>query len=308
MTPGMLTPVRRFVFCVVAVTLTAWVMGFVPTVGLADTKTCTGSGFNLNCVWSKQAVGPAAPGVLQGTEWVDSMECGPRRKKFDDAQFGGDTSCRNFLVWCPLAAGAQIDPTKEIVVYRVYATGTTSPILRTEIDCDVVVGARMPSIAAIKDEVTKRAPQPNTRAGGTSFLINTAGVFYATASSVRSLTDIAIPTFDLGGRRISARLHLSKTGWDWGDGSPAEKFDGAGQPYDDRAKPCDSLTECPGYVFHVFASPGQHTVRAEAFWDATFTIDASSVQIPVPNGVHRADRGGLLVAVHQAHAVLVPPQ
>jgi hypothetical protein len=271
---------------------------------------------DLLCQVVTGPIGPVSPGVLGGTEHVsDPLECGPRRVKFGDAHFAGDDSCREYLRWCPLA-GAHIDETKEIVVYHVY-DAKTNAFKRIDIGCDVPVGARMPSIAAIKQEVTKYAPEPRATAGGNRYLMNAAIVFYALPSAqtaaVPTLTDIAIPRFDLGGHTFTAQLHVQRTAWNWGDGSQSAEFtagnggDLVGKPFDDRLAPCESDTVCSKYISHVFTRPGTHTVTVEAHWSATFTIDGAADQIVVPGDIFKDDTAGRVVTIVRAHSVLVAP-
>jgi hypothetical protein len=292
----------------------------VCTVGLAPVarakNPCAGRlGGALRCQVVTGPIGPISPGVLGGTEYVsDPLECGPRRVKFGDAHFAGDDSCREYLSWCPLD-GAQIDSTKEIVVYHVY-DAKTNAFKRIDIGCDVPVGAKMPSIAAIKQEVTKYAPEPRATAGGTRYLMSAAIVFYALPSAqnaaVPTLTDIAIPKFDLGGHTFTAQLHLQKMVWSWGDGSPPEKFtadnggDLVGQPYDDHS-PCESDTVCSKYISHVFTRPGTHKVTTEAHWTATFTLDGAADRMVVPGDIFKNDTAGRTVTILQARSVLVAP-
>ncbi len=262
----------------------------------------------MSCVASNGPIGPAGAGVFAGTEYLQSLECGPRRLRFEDAAFVGDDSCRNFLTFCPLAAGAKIDPTKQIVAYRVFQTGT-NVYLRTELACDVGVGARLPTIAEIRDEVARRAPVPRVRGGGTRYVINAAIVFYADSEAGGDLNDVLIKDFPLAGHRLTAKLHLTKTVWDWGDGDSGTFTEGdkTGRPYDSSA-PCESRAVCTGYVSHVFLSTGTRSVTLTAYWDVTVTIDGGTVQVPVTGGVFRTDPVGRAIQLYQARSILVRPR
>ncbi len=262
----------------------------------------------MRCVDASGAVGTRGKGVLAGTEYLQSLECGPRRLRFEDAAFVGDDSCRNFLAFCPLAAGAKIDPTKQIVAYRVFQTGT-NVYLRTELACDVGVGARLPTIAEIREEVTRRAPVPRVRGGGTRYVINAAIVFYADSEAAGDLNDVVIKDFPLAGHRLTAKLHLTKTVWDWGDGDSATftDTDKTGRPYDSSA-PCESRVVCTGYLAHVFLSTGTRSVTLTAYWDVTVTIDGGTVQVPVTGGVFRTDPLGRAIQLYQARSILVRPR
>jgi hypothetical protein len=226
------------------------------------------------------------------------MSCGPRRKAFEDALFAGEDDCRNALRWCPLAAGAAVDPTAEVVLYRVFNTRTGLQV-RIEIACDVPVGAKMPSMAAIKDEVTKRAPKSDAGVGGTDFIVNVAVVFYALTDP-----DANIPAFPLGGRSLTAKLHATKTVWNWGDGTTST-FDSVGRKYEDEI-PCESLTVCSSYIAHSFSTPGFRRVSVEVHWDATVSIDGGP-QIAVPGEIISPAGATAPVAMRQAHSVLVAP-
>lgn len=259
----------------------------------------------MRCEQTTESVGPRGAGVVSGSEYLTSMECGPRRKAFVDTQYTAPLGCRNYLVWCPLAPGAQIDPTKQIVVYQVYATATRT-YLRTEIGCDVGLGPAPPTMAAIRDAVTRHAPPPATHSGGTRYLIRAAVVFSTTGPGGRALTDVTIPRFPLAGHTLTARLHLTRTDWAWGDGTTTTYTTGSlvGHPYTD-ADPCTSTTTCPGYLAHVYTTTGTRTVTVTASWTATVTLDGTPTQIPVTGGVTRPDPTGRTITLHQAHTILV---
>jgi hypothetical protein len=265
---------------------------------------------NVVCHTTNDPVGPSSPGVLRSTAIVtSSTECGPRLKAFNDGQFEGSPACANYLRWCPLSAGAAIDPMHEIVVYEI-SDAATKQFLRIEIGCDIPVGARMPTIAAIKAEIVKRAPQPRAAAGGTDYVVNPAIVFYLT-STVPDLTHVTIPRFELGGHQFTATLDLASSVWIWGDGTNAtarsdDASGAAGKPYTND-DPCESVAVCSHYVAHPYQRPGHYTITATAHWTGTFTADNSNIQIPIHGDIFRADNAGTQITVHEASAVLVPP-
>jgi hypothetical protein len=278
-------------------------------------KICYGSGKNIKCVEVSGGVGPASPGVQAGTEWADPLECGPRRKDFSDALKAGNTDCFNALgTFCPLGAGKAEDPTREVIVYAIYKTGTTDPLIRTDVACDVPVGAKMPTMGQIRDEVTRQSPEPAALAGGTDYLVNAAVVFYARAKRPAKLvTSVDIPQFPLAGHKLTAHLELTKAVWSWGDGSPEATIeapgDMVGDPFDEKYQPCEAYDKCSKYVSHAFTRPGKFTVSVHLYWDATVTIDGSPNPIPVTNGVNHADNLGKAVTLREARSVLVgtPP-
>jgi hypothetical protein len=246
---------------------------------------------------------------VSGSELVTTtLSCGPRRKQFDDTQYAVNAGCLNYLAWCPLAPGKPVDPTHEIVVYIV-SNAATKQYVRTDLACDVPVGAAIPSIAAIKDEITKKAPLPRATAGGSSYVVNAAVVFYLT-SALPNVSDVTIPKFALGGHSFTARLHLTTTIWTWGDGdnstfTAAGADDLTGHPYTD-GWPCESARECSAYISHVYDQTGRFVVTVEAHWSGTFTLDGSAVNIPIPGDIYRADDPGAQITVRAADSVLVP--
>jgi hypothetical protein len=212
--------------------------------------------------------------------------------------------------WCLRDSGTAADPTKETVVTDVLDPVTGEPVLTT-IDCDAEVGPPIPSMAAIKAEATKYAPRPRTASGGTRYLVNAAVVFYATPpTGLADLGKVTIPRFALGGHTFDVHLTMVKSSWSWGDGGSDSFAAGGGHslgtPYDD-GHPCESSTSCPDYIAHVFRSPGTFTVTASARWSATYALDGSAQQLPIPGELLTADPTGRTVTVHEAHSELVAP-
>jgi hypothetical protein len=249
---------------------------------------------------------------VSGSEYVTAvLSCGPRRKHFDDAQVIGNLGCLNYLVWCPLAPGATVDPTKQIVVYQIY-NAVTKAYVRTDIACDTPTGSALPSVAAIRAEATRHAPQPTAASGGTRYLINSAVVFYMRPThGASNLTDTTIPRFTLGGHTFDVRLHLTESTWTWGDGrtdsySESQGADPLGRAYDD-AVACESRTVCSRYIAHPFESPGRFTITVQAHWTGTFALDGDTRQIPIPGDIYRSDPVGRTITVHEARSVLVAP-
>jgi hypothetical protein len=283
------------------------------TVTASASAQCEGSVGFLKCRHTTGPVGPSSVGVIAGSEYIgQSLACGPRRKRFDDAQFTGDAGCANYLIWCPLAPGAGIDAAHQIVAYQVFDTATRT-LLRIDIGCDVPTGAGLPPIAAIKAEATRRAPHPHTTAGGTQYLINAAIVFYATPpAGIPSLSDLTIPRFSLAGHAFSIRLHLTHTSWDWADTTtssypqPGTTSTALGRPYDDST-PCENTTHCAHYISHPYRHPGTYTIHAQTHWSATYTLDNHPQQIPIPGDIHQTDPTGHTITTHQAHSQLIPP-
>jgi hypothetical protein len=264
---------------------------------------------NIWCVSTDGPVGPSSPGVVTGVQVVSStLECGPRRKAFDDAQYAVRAGCQNYWVWCPLRPGEQIDPTREIVIYTI-SDPATNEYLRTDLDCDVPAGSSLPGIAAIKAEITKRAPLPHATAAGHDYLVNPAIVFYLT-STAPDLTNVTIRRFNLAGHHFTAQLHLSTTIWTWGDTSSttytaANGDPLTGHPYTDN-HPCQSLQICTGYISHPYTNTGHYTITAQAHWSGTFTLDTNTDNIPIPGDIYRTDNTGTHITIHQAHAILIP--
>jgi hypothetical protein len=252
----------------------------------------------LACQAVSDGVPYAPTKVVIGTDYVSPISCGPRRKAFEDLLKTGVDDCFNAMAYCPLAFGAKADPKLEVVIYRVYNVGNQA-LVRTDIACDVPVGSAIPTIAAIKDEVTKRAPKSDAGVGGTDFIINVAVVFYALTDP-----DANIPAFPLGGRSLTAKLHVTKTVWNWGDGTTST-FDSVGRKYEDEV-PCESLTVCSSYIAHSFSTPGFRRVSVEVHWDATVSIDGGP-QIAVPGEIISPAGATAPVAMRQAHSVLVAP-
>jgi hypothetical protein len=278
---------------------------------MAD-STCSSSVWGgYSCHSAVGPVGPISSGVLGGSEYIsDIRQCGPRRVRFTDAQFVGDPGCKNYLIWCPLAPGATLDPTKQIVVYQIFDTATKA-FLRTDISCDVPTGVSLPSMAAIKAEITKHAPVPTARSGGQNYLVNSAIVFYATPPpGTPSLSDFTVPDFTLAGYNFHVRLHLEQTRWTWGDGHTdnftAVGTDALGQPYSDRI-PCESRTNCSRYISHSYRETGRFTITVEAHWTGTFTINANAQHVPIPGDIYRTDTAGRTITVRQARSILVAP-
>ncbi|MDQ1752848.1 MAG: hypothetical protein QOE71_3904 [Pseudonocardiales bacterium] len=277
----------------------------------ADAR-CLSTALGVRCENTSGAVGALAPGVVSGSEYVtDVLSCGPRRKHFDDAQVIGNLGCLNYLLWCPLAPGAAVDPTKQIVAYQVYNAGTKAYV-RTDIACDTPTGSALPNIAAIRAEAIRHAPQPTAASGGTRYLINSAVVFYLRpAQGASILADTTIPRFTLGGHTFDVRLHLTESTWTWGDGrtdsySESQGADPLGRAYDD-AVACESRTVCSRYIAHPFESPGRFTITVQAHWTGTFALDGGTRQIPIPGDIYRSDPLGRTITVYEARSVLVAP-
>jgi hypothetical protein len=263
-------------------------------------------------VVTNNPVGFDSPGVVAGTQYVQASDCGPRRFPFDDA-LHGDLSCWDAQhAYCPLATGAPPNPTKHIMLYRVYETATRS-FVRADIACDIDLGPALPDPKAVHDEAQKRAPEPRAKTGGNKSLINAAIVFYVAKANADEpdLTNPVLKTFALGGRQISVRLHLTKTVWSWeGKDGPSDTFtadaggDVLGKPYDKRIS-CESDTECSEYISHVYPKPGAYKVTLTAHYTGTFTFDGGTQQFPIPGDVFRADTVGHPLTIVQARSVLV---
>ena len=191
------------------------------------------------------------------------------------------------------------------MITSVYLTKDNS-FVSSSVDCNVRVGPPLPSAAAVSEEVTRLAPLPATLAGGTDYVVRAAVVFFATGPGGETIQSPTLH-FPLGGYDLTAHLTLAKTVWTWGDGSSTSVTSGnlVGRPYTD-AVPCESATVCSAYISHVFTAPGRRTVRVEAFWDVTVTLDGVGTAVPVTGGgIFRTDTAGKTITVHTARAVLV---
>jgi hypothetical protein len=250
-------------------------------------------------------------GASPAAEYVEeATNCGAQEVALRRTPWAGNPGCRNVSALCPVAPGSPVDPTKQIHVVQVFDR-QTNQFIRNDVDCNFSVGPPMPSMAAIKAEATKYAPRPKTASGGTRYLVNAAVVFYATPpAGLTDLVNVAIPRFTLSGHTFDVRLSLVKSVWFWGDGG-SDEIDASGghafgTPYDD-GHPCESSSSCTDYIAHVYRAPGNFTVTASARWAATYALDGSAQQVPIPGELLTTDPTGRTVAVHEAHSVLVAP-
>lgn len=296
----------RLVSSISAVAMLICLFGLAEPASANETCTSDLRG-NSKCSTATGPVGPFSTDVATGTSYVETLECGPRVKNFTDALQNLPGGCGPFVQFCPLPAGRPVDPTHEIVAYNVYERGSDR-YLRTDLDCDVPVGNRMPSIAAIKDEITKRAPLPAIGSRGTQLLYNAATVFYLASPNAGSqLADPHIPDFTLGGHTFTIALHLANSTWQWGDGTSSTyagpEQSPVGMPYTD-AVPCETVQRCDHYISHTYLAPGVHTITATAHWTGTFTLDGSTVKVPIPGDIFRVATPRT-ITVFEAHSELV---
>jgi hypothetical protein len=161
-----------------------------------------------------------------------------------------------------------------------------------------------PSGQAIRAEVTKLAPTPHAHTGGTDYLTNTAIVTYTDP-------DLAHPNigpFPLLGHTITAHLTLTTTTWHWHDPQHPDTTtttNPTGTPYHPN-HPCTNNTSCPGYISHVYPTPGPHTISITANWTATYTIDNGPPQ-PLPGTLTTTNPTGHTITTHNAHSTLTTP-
>ena len=285
--------------CFAATILLAFILLWLPIdIGAnASDAGCDGVASHLYCETNEIDIPNLALGAFTGTEFVSSFDCGAGVP----TATGQGAACLARYNLC-VADGQTVG---RIFLLNVFSTATNQ-FLRTEYTCDGGAGVHIPTLAELRDAVTRYAPVPQTVSGGTNYLVNGAVVFYANRPADAPLRDLTIADIPLAGLTLTAKLHLTSTEWSWGDGTTTTVASGSltGTPYS-PAHPCESLTVCSAYVSHSFSTSGTRTVRVEAFWDVTVTIAGSTVGIPVTGGVHRPDAAGRTVVIRSAHSILV---
>jgi hypothetical protein len=165
----------------------------------------------------------------------------------------------------------------------------------------------LPAAAAIRAEITRRAPAPHARTGGTTYLTNTAIVAYITNPTV---ADLAAPTltFTLAGHHITAHLNLTSATYTWGDGTSTTYPTGGrthplSEPYTDRI-PCQHRTRCDHYANHPYNHPGSYRITTTTHWTSTATID-NRPAIPIPGDIRQTDPAGHTITVRNAYSQLI---
>jgi hypothetical protein len=242
---------------------------------------------------------------------VRTIECG-NRHRLSSGTFSSDVQCNVYLRWCMVAPGVTIDPTTQVVAYQTIDT-ITGLVIDVSIVCDVPIATPLPSTAAINQEITKRAPAPQTTTGGLRYLVGTAIVFYLQPPApVPSLADVTVPPFTLAGHSFTVQLHLTQTDWDWGDGqrniaAASDTTSATGRPFTVDG-PCPAIDNCPDYIAHTYRGPGSYTVTTRAHWSGTYRLDGGTQDIPITGDVFRDDPTGRHLTVRSAAAVLTAPQ
>lgn len=128
-------------------------------------------------------------------------------------------------------------------------------------------------------------------------LVNIQTIMWVDAPASQQLAPIT-----LLGQQVDVTLALDHVVWSFGDGS-SDVSDGPGKAYEEANDPCRSVS-CPDYFGHVYRDTGTDTVRATAYWHASFTVDGGdAVDIP---GTVAGPTGQAALTVKQARAVLVP--
>ena len=260
-------------------------------------------------------------------EYVQSASCGPRVHTPTDKNIHEDV-CFEASIYCLLRAGEHAKPNTQVVEYNVYSTQTRQ-WLRTEINCDVPLASTVPAIAAVKAEVTKRAPRLYAATGGIHFPVNAAVVFFLSADKPRPLDEqmytpasdaAVIPEFELGGHKFQAQLKLIRSQWNWDDDSKVP--DGSarqdseftswgpagplGEPYDEKNPPCESNRVCSKYLSHAWHRIGKAQVTVRTFWQGLFSVDGG-VPIPIPGEIFSDSPGPKTLEIKEYRTVLLDP-
>jgi len=127
-----------------------------------------------------------------------------------------------------------------------------------------------------------------------STLVNIETVMWVEAPDAQTL-----PTVRILGQQVAIRLSFAHVYYDFGDGQHADGP--AGKRYDEQAAPCRTRL-CPDYYGHVYTHTGRVTVRATAYWAATFTVDGGHTQ-QIP-GTVPGPQATATLEVKQARSVL----
>jgi len=304
------------------------VLAMAPIAAAAPQQCVAGENGYARCDSTTASVpGQAAGQPTPKTEYVEAASCGPRVRTPSDTHIHDD-GCFEASITCLLRAGEQAKPDTQVVEYSVYSTATHE-YLRTEIACEVPLASAVPSILAVKEEVTKRAPRLYAATGGVEFPVNAAVVFHLSpdrprpvdeAGYAEAAPDVSIPPFSLGGHAFRVQLKLVRTQWNWDDTSTAPRgwaqqqsvFTAAdpagaqGMVYDQQRRPCESNLQCRRYLSHAWYRVGPARVTVRTYWAGSFSIDGG-VAIPIPGEIFTDSPSPKILNLKSYRTVLLDP-
>jgi len=284
--------------------------------------------FEIYCAsGSPGKVGGSKPGAPTSSEFVEAASCGPRVRTPSDTHIHDD-GCFEASIECLLRAGEQAKPNTQVVEYSVYSTETRQ-LLRTEVVCEVPLGSSVPSIGAVKEEVSKRAPRLYAATGGVDFPVNAAVVFHLSPDKPRppddagyaeAAVDASIAPFTLGGHAFRVQLKLVRTQWNWDDTSSvprgwaeqqsvftaADAAGAQGMVYDQQRRPCESNLQCRRYLSHAWYRVGPARVTVRTYWVGSFSVDGG-VAIPIPGEIYTDSPSPKIINLKSYRTVLLDP-
>ena len=263
-----------------------------------------------------------------GADITQVFACGPRLPYVIAIAADLDEPCDIARLECSLGVTQMGDPTMQTVVSNFYHPGAIEPY-RTDFVCDVPLGSSVPSIGAVKEEVSKRAPRLYAATGGVEFPVNAAVVFHLSPDKPRpadgagyaeAAVDASIAPFTLGGHAFRVQLKLVRTQWNWDDTSrvprgwaeqqsvftAADAAGAQGMVYDQQRRPCESNLKCRRYLSHAWYRVGPARVTVRTYWVGSFSVDGG-VAIPIPGEIYTDSPSPKIINLKSYRTVLLDP-
>lgn len=143
--------------------------------------------------------------------------------------------------------------------------------------------------------------QPNT---GKSLMNMPIIVAIDTPAGNPAATDETFPPFPLLGRTVTVRASVAQYSINFGDGTTIAGTD-PGRHFDQTTYGSCDTHGCAGYLNHVYASPGAHTIGLTTTWHAQFQVGGGAWQ-DIPGAITTTSPAQTDTVV-EYHTVLLNP-